>query len=105
MSYRILRAFVHEGRYVTPENVDTLPEAELQDRVERGYLENLEAPQGQEAAAQRVELAGVDFASDTAAEEAARAGLTARHFQDQTGSGKDGAFTAADVRQITSAKE
>lgn len=48
------------------------------------------------------ELAGVDFASDEAAQAAATAGLTAASFKDQTPSGANG-FTKADVTRIASA--
>lgn len=50
--------------------------------------------------ARRDPFEGVDFASDAAYEAARAAGLNASAFDVGAGSGKDGAFTKADVFQI-----
>lgn len=49
------------------------------------------------------DFAGVDFASDEAAEAAAAAGLEAEDFKGE-GSGKDGAFTKGDVGELAAEK-
>jgi hypothetical protein len=103
-TYAVRRAFVHEGQYVTNDNVHDLPVEVLEDRLQSGHVERLDVSPEHEAAAARAHLAGVDFASDEAAELAADARLTAAHFAGRTPGGKGG-FTAADVRRLTTIEE
>lgn len=46
------------------------------------------------------DLEEIDFTSDAAAEAAAEAGLAPEDFEGREGTGKDGAFTKADVQSI-----
>lgn len=65
-------------------------------------------PLPSEGAAPKHPLDGVDFASDSAAEAAIKAGLDAHAFERITPTGKTGGFTVADVKaaaRITNPKE
>lgn len=85
-------------------NVGTLKEPRYVDANGR----ETEAPSKKEGAASGEKdesgpLAGVDFASDEAAQAASDAGLTAADFKGQEPSGAGG-FTKPDVRKIVEAK-
>lgn len=97
--YRVQRAFRAEGQYVTNDNVHTLPEAVLEERIASGYVAHRGGPVAAPPAERPLYLGGVDFASDAAAELAADLRLAADDFAALTPSGKSG-FTVADVRGL-----
>lgn len=111
----IAQVTIQAGRVPHPPGaVVTIDDADEARRlVERGDAEwagEAQAPQDEgepnEASTSTNPLAGVDFASDEAAEAAAKAtvkgrGLMAADFAEFNGHGRDGAFTKGDVLAIT----
>ena len=75
--------------------------------TEIGYAEHAggaELPEGG-AATEDDPLEGVAFTSDSAKSDAEEAGLSAAAFDGVDGSGKDGAYTVADVEGLTSEED
>lgn len=97
--YRVCRAFVEDGTYITNDNVHELGESAVEARIESGYVEHSGGVEPAAPEHRPLYLAGVDFASDAAAELAAEQGLTADSFAALTPSGATG-FTVADVRGL-----
>lgn len=100
MSYRVRHMFrdPDSGVFFTRANEDlvskTLSDKKIKKYMDRGYLaENAENPK-------YTPLAGVNFASDEAAQLANKHGVTGNKLRGLgKGSGQDGAFTADDVRK------
>lgn len=97
--YRVRRAFVEDGVYVTNDNVHALTTARIEARIESGHVEHVGGAPAAPPAQRPLYLAGIDFASDAAAEEAAELGLTADDFAGLEPTGKTG-YTVADVRGL-----
>jgi hypothetical protein len=98
--YRVRRAFrAVGGTYITNDNVHMLSEAEIEERVARGYVEHNGGIEQAPPHHRPLYLGGIDFASDAAAELAAEFGLTADSFAGLEPSGTTG-YTVADVRGL-----
>lgn len=74
-----------------------------------GAVRSQETPQGEATAPPASPetpnpLAGVDFASDQAAELAVKAALTAKDFEGKKGSAKSGGYSIQDVRDVIDAQ-
>jgi hypothetical protein len=98
--YRVIRAFrAEDGVHITNDNVHLLSEAEIESRIESGYIEHRGGLAAAPPRHRELYLGGVDFASDTAAELAIELGLTADSFAGLEPSGATG-YTVADVRGL-----
>lgn len=106
--YRVTHMFrdPESGVFITRANEDQIPtlfsKEKIESYVERGYL-----VENSEERPRYTPLAGVNFASDEAAQLANDHGVTADQIRKNVkkGSGKKGAITADDVRKAGNIKD